>query len=411
MNIQLIEKEKREYIDLLLETDPQVDMIEAYLDAGDMFVLFDKGMAQTVCVIVKKGINRCELKNLVTVEESRGLGYGTIMMNYICKHYQDKYERMYVGVGNSERTLAFYQKCGFENSHIKVGFYTEHYKEPIYKDNILLTDMIYLKKKLDSEVDIKKVLDLAAEAGRILLKNGGEIFRVEETIAHICKSYQVEQVDTFTMSHAIIINAETGGEEAFTKIKHVPLSAAHLGIVAEVNDLSREIAAGQLSIHEAFERLRIIDQMPPKRSYFQVLAAGLGSACFGFLLGGDWLGSVLTFGVGCMLYMWVLLMKKHGLSKIIINITGGVLLTTLSIVAIQVFSAYQVRLEGMIIGSIMPLIPGMAFVNAIRDIADSDFLSGTVRMIDALLVFVYIAIGVGFTLGVYNNIIGGGLLL
>lgn len=61
----------------------------------------------------------------------------------------------------------------------------------------------------------------------------------------------------------------------------------------------------------------------------------------------------------------------------------------------------------MIIGSIMPLIPGVAFVNAIRDIADSDFLSGTVRMIDALLVFVYIAIGVGITLSIYNNMLGG----
>ena len=49
-------------------------------------------------------------------------------------------------------------------------------------------------------------------------------------------------------------------------------------------------------------------------------------------------------------------------------------------------------------------------MNAIRDIADSDFLSGTVRMIDALLVFVYIAVGVGFTLSVYNNM-GGGLML
>ena len=58
----------------------------------------------------------------------------------------------------------------------------------------------------------------------------------------------------------------------------------------------------------------------------------------------------------------------------------------------------------------MPLVPGMAFVNAIRDIADSDFLSGTVRMIDALLVFVYIAIGVGITLSLYNNMMGGVIL-
>ena len=58
----------------------------------------------------------------------------------------------------------------------------------------------------------------------------------------------------------------------------------------------------------------------------------------------------------------------------------------------------------------MPLVPGLAFVNAIRDIADSDFLSGTVRMIDALMVFVCISVGVGITLSFYNNMIGGLLL-
>ena len=98
--------------------------------------------------------------------------------------------------------------------------------------------------------------------------------------------------------------------------------------------------------------------------------------------------------------------KKHHISKIIMNIVGGVLITILAIGVMQI-SSVPLKLDGMIIGSIMPLIPGVAFVSAIRDIADSDFLSGTVRMIDAVLVFVYIAIGVGFTLGLYNNIWGG----
>ena len=50
----------------------------------------------------------------------------------------------------------------------------------------------------DSEV--KQVVDFALEAGRILLKNGGEIFRVEETITRICQHFGVEHVDIFTLS-------------------------------------------------------------------------------------------------------------------------------------------------------------------------------------------------------------------
>ncbi len=64
----------------------------------------------------------------------------------------------------------------------------------------------------------------------------------------------------------------------------------------------------------------------------------------------------------------------------------------------------------MIIGSIMPLIPGVAFTNAIRDIADGDYISGSVRMIDALLVFFCIAMGVGMVFSLFHRLPGGVLL-
>ena len=255
--------------------------------------------------------------------------------------------------------------------------------------------------------DVKEVVDVALEAGRILLKNGAEIFRVEETITRICNHFHVMHVDIFTLSHAIFVSAESGVEETYTKVKHVPLSAPHLGIVAEVNDLSREIAAGEKTLEEAKEQLKEIDQMPQKKEYFQVLAAGISSGAFGYMLGATPLECLISIMIGFILYLWVLMGKKHHISKIITNIVGGVIITSLAIVAQHIPIFTGVHMSGMIIGSVMPLVPGMAFVNAIRDIADSDFLSGTVRMIDALFVFVYIAIGVGFTLSIYNRMIGG----
>ena len=64
----------------------------------------------------------------------------------------------------------------------------------------------------------------------------------------------------------------------------------------------------------------------------------------------------------------------------------------------------------MIIGSIMPLIPGVAFTNAIRDIADGDYISGSRGMLDALLVFFCIAIGVGMAASLVSQLTGGALL-
>ena len=64
----------------------------------------------------------------------------------------------------------------------------------------------------------------------------------------------------------------------------------------------------------------------------------------------------------------------------------------------------------MIIGSIIPLVPGVPFTNGIRDIADGDYISGAVRLLDAMLVFLCVAIGVGVMFTVYRRLMGGFLL-
>lgn len=257
--------------------------------------------------------------------------------------------------------------------------------------------------------EIKRVVDMALEAGRILLRNGAEIFRVEETITRICHHFDVTKVDIFTLGHGIFVSAENEKGETYAKVKHIPLSGSDLGVVAQVNELSRQIAEGKVSLEEAEEELKRVEreQKNSQQWYPKILASGVAAACYGFLLGATLTESLVTFCIGCMVYVWVLLAKKLRLSKLIINTVGGILITLSALLARTITTTMVLRLDGMIIGAIMPLVPGLAFTNAIRDIADSDFLSGTVRMMDALMVFVYIAVGVGIVLISYTEITGG----
>lgn len=407
MEIRRITEDKDNYLEMLLIADPQENMIRRYLDKSDMFVLEDAGEVLTIGVVEHMKNKRCELKNLVTAQEYRRQGYGTYMVNYLSEYYSVTCDVMYVGTGNNSNTLDFYKQCGFVNSHIVANFFVDHYEKPIYENGIQLTDMIYLKKNLDVVLDVKRVVDMAMHAGKILLKNGGEIFRVEETIKRICGRFHVNHVDIFSMSHGIFVSAENENGEAYTKVNHVPLSSSHLGIVAEVNELSREISAGRVKLEEAEERLEKIEKIPPKKRWFQYMAAGLASGTFALMLGSSVPEAVAAFLIGFLSYVWVLFAGKHNLSKIIVNIVGGVIMTVLALAFMHMPFLPILTLDGMMVGAIMPMIPGVAFVNAIRDIADTDFLSGLVRMIDALLVFVYIAIGVGVTLSIYNTMMGG----
>ena len=254
----------------------------------------------------------------------------------------------------------------------------------------------------------EEVLDLALQAGHILLENGAEIFRVEETISRICRHYGVESGNAFVLSNGIFLTGGSVREEFFAKVQHIPVSSTHLDKVAAVNQLSREIEQGHYRVEEASEELERIRNMPRKRPWELILASGLGSGCFCYLFGGNPGDSTAAFLTGVVLYMYILYVSGPHFSKIVGNIGGGILLTLLC--GLFSFLSLGQHLNYMIIGSIMPLIPGVAFTNAIRDMADEDYISGSVRMLDALLCFLCIAIGVGIGITILGQIDGGALL-
>lgn len=125
----------------------------------------------------------------------------------------------------------------------------------------------------------KEVMEAAIQAGHLLLENGAEISRVEETMERIFRYYGVESGSTFVLSNGIFATAGSSKESFFAKVEHIPVSGTHLNRVAAVNQLSREIEEGRYSPAEAAERLNAIRQMPGKTKTMQILASGCGQRC------------------------------------------------------------------------------------------------------------------------------------
>lgn len=148
MRIEMIKDDKKQYLDLLLLADEQEDMIDRYLEAGDMFALFDDDL-KSICVVTKEDDFTCELKNIATYEQYQGQGYGSRLIEYLFEYYKDICRIMYVGTGNSPNILNFYHNCGFKKSHVIKNFFTDNYDHPIFECGEQLIDMIYLKKEFD----------------------------------------------------------------------------------------------------------------------------------------------------------------------------------------------------------------------------------------------------------------------
>lgn len=266
-------------------------------------------------------------------------------------------------------------------------------------------------KKEETYQDDHKVLEAAIEAGHILLENGAEISRVEETMERICRHFEVESENFFVLSNGIFATGDpntTNPRGQYAKIQHIPVKGAQLDKVVAVNQLSREVAEGRYNIEQLQEKLEQIRHMPGKSFRTQVLASGVGSACFCYLLGGSVKDSAAAFAAGFLLHIFVLLVRHSRISKMTKNICGGALVTLVCILSYRL--GMGENLSRMITGSIIPLVPGIAFTNGIRDIADGDYISGAVRLLDAILVFVCVAMGVGVMFIIYHQVFGGILL-
>lgn len=247
--------------------------------------------------------------------------------------------------------------------------------------------------------ETSQAMEVATMAGHILLENGAEISRVEETMDRIASHYGVDSRNFFVLSNGIF---STG--RRFASVEFIPFKGTQLDKVVAVNQLSREIERGGYTLQEARERLKQIRAMKSKPKWEQILASALGSAFFCIIFGGSLADSVVDFFSGALLYFFVLNVFAPHLSKIFGNICGAALATLFCLLSYRL--GFGDSLGNMIIGAVIPLIPGVSFTNGIRDIANEDYIAGMTRMLDALMVFFCIALGVMLVFIVDGRITG-----
>lgn len=255
--------------------------------------------------------------------------------------------------------------------------------------------------------DEHRILDVAVEMGHILLQSGAEIFRVEDTMRRVCDHFHVDTCSFFVTANAIM-SSTNSYERPLAKVRYVPVRGTQFDRIVAINQLSREIATGNCeSIDEIERRVQEIKEMPLVSNKLCYFASAMAAASFCILFGGGFADTVTAFIAGYVLYIFLLHPGKH-MSKIFANICSGAIITIFCLLSYRL--GLGQNLNHMLSGAILPLVPGVAFTNGIRDIGGGDHLSGTVRLLDAFWTFLCIAIGVGVVFSLYQRITGGPIL-
>lgn len=259
---------------------------------------------------------------------------------------------------------------------------------------------------MDFDLDYKKkVLRLALSVGEIMLTNGAETYRVEDSITRICKSRGFNYVSVFTSPTVIIISDDRFDGLTFMKV--IKSRSINLNNISLLNNFSRNLVDNpNWSIDECFKELNMLDINDTYHPLLIDLCTGLGSAFFACVLGGNnlinFIATFITSIIAIILFKQIMKLSSiPAFSSLIASIfiaSIGVILSNMGFLDTP---------KMLIVGSIMPLLPGVSFIKGIRDLISGDLISGVSRAFDAGVTAVSIACGVWVILDLWYMFGGG----
>ena len=212
------------------------------------------------------------------------------------------------------------------------------------------------------------------DAGQTLLENGGEVFRAQQTMEIMAASLGVRDFHVYVLTNGIFASAHLPGRDAVSLVRHVPTVSVHLGRV------------------EAEARLNTARTLPRSTPLLEILACVVGSAGFAYLFGGTLADMPVAAVAGLLEALVCQQFARHGINRIFTDIVAAFCGTIWAIAVQTVVPA--VNANAAIIGALMVLTPGVALTMGVRDILNGDYLSGSIRLLDALLIAGSIAGGV-----------------
>ncbi|MGI2327835.1 threonine/serine exporter family protein [Planococcus sp. YIM B11945] len=259
-----------------------------------------------------------------------------------------------------------------------------------------------IKRKCEGEstlVELKETrrelaLDCCLLAGKIMMESGAETYRVEDTMIRMAVSQKMVNSHCFVTPTGIMFSPS---DELATRFVRISSRRTDLKQVALVNAVSRKLVSGEYTLQEAYEKMQIIDKTDYSFSMgLQVLAAAVASGCFMILIGGEWRDfpfASLFGGVGFYIVEMILAQTRV---KIFSEFIGSFVIAVLALLAVK--SGWGINLDTIIIGSVIPLVPGLLITNAVRDLMAGHFVSGLSNGAEAFLTAFAIGAGVALVL-------------
>lgn len=229
-------------------------------------------------------------------------------------------------------------------------------------------------------------------AGRIILENGGETYRAEDTVTRMAQALGLTEVDVFGIPSGLFISYTDEAGERETSVSRVFLQGTHLARVDAVNQISRRLADGSLAPQRLIDALQKAARIGAHMSvWYAPLTAFFTAVGFAVMFGGGLIDMLVGGICAALTQLTPWLFRRQDTGSMASVLTGGVICALIPLL-FHALTGLGVT-EAMIASSIMPLVPGLSMTNAVQDILRGDMVSGVAHGARAVMVAALVAGG------------------
>ena len=250
-----------------------------------------------------------------------------------------------------------------------------------------------------------EIISTAMEIGRQLLISGAEIHRVEDSMLRICLAYGATDCQVYAVPSNLLVTAARAGEKPITRMLRIYERGTNLRKLDDLNSLCRELCTEPIATQEVHRRLEAINAKKDYSPRTQCIAAGGAAGFFALIFSHNISTGLISFCTGVLMRYVLNYFARFHINRIFENALGGFIIGAMAYIAAAL--DFTPGYSGVVIGGIMPLIPGLTFTNSMRDIITGDSVAGLTRFVEALLISTSIAVGVAIPLSIGRMIIGG----
>lgn len=243
------------------------------------------------------------------------------------------------------------------------------------------------------------LLDYLVDLGSALLSAGCSSYRLEELLTRVA-ALEGAQADVFAVPTGLFIGIRTPeGQQSLISMVRVKEWKTDLNRLALLDEVLNAVADRQMTIDAARVRLKEIQASPSVwPQWVQWLATMLTSAGTALSLGGNWLDTVLA-GAGSLVLRGVM----HGLgsrqgARFLENFIGGMVAAAFALIAGLTKRGFS--REALVIGIVLPLLPGMVLTTGLAEITHKNLVSGTARLMEAAVTLLSLVFGIALVLGI-----------